>query len=293
MQCLLGCTGVSPAQHNYSLFWCVLLSSTMFWLHAVVFCYIHSVLALLFYPLCVSCSALFCSLTTDFPLLHFIIFFELAPAESLNDLLQQNISISSTFVVSCLLLWYLKSLLWLLQWIYLFIYSICLPCCWTRSLLSSISELLPLAWSLWLTASVSMGLWDASNLVVYPACLTILCGSQMFPESCKYLRHDLMSADIISDHKDIFWLPICVYSSCEDILFPARKPLRLSEGPNENITQEFDFSVMVQTFSLTSQYAADCIVTRHPFLSFCLVTAGKICQRIHFIEGWINDLTIG
>lgn len=40
LQCLLGCAGVSAAQHNYSLFWCVVLSSTVFRLCSVVFCYI-------------------------------------------------------------------------------------------------------------------------------------------------------------------------------------------------------------------------------------------------------------
>lgn len=30
MQCLLGCAGVSPTQHNYSLFWCVVLGTTVF-----------------------------------------------------------------------------------------------------------------------------------------------------------------------------------------------------------------------------------------------------------------------
>lgn len=33
-------------------------------------------------------------------------------------------------------------------------------------------ELQPLAWFMWLTGLASMGEWDASNHVVYPACLT-------------------------------------------------------------------------------------------------------------------------
>lgn len=70
MQCLLGCTGVSPAQHNYSLFLGVVLGSAMFRLRSDVFCYIYSVLALLYY-LFVCFFPLFCPFVAH---LHFIIF---------------------------------------------------------------------------------------------------------------------------------------------------------------------------------------------------------------------------
>lgn len=108
MQCLLGCAGVSSAQHNYSLFWCVVLGSTVFRLCSVVFCYIYCVLALLCSPLCFPLSALFClpAFSGRFlsPSLLFVsLFLNLQAKPSLNDLLQlffffrQNISISRAF----------------------------------------------------------------------------------------------------------------------------------------------------------------------------------------------------
>lgn len=183
MQCLLGCAGVSPAQHNYSLFWCVVLGSTVFRLCSVVFCYIYSVLALLFSPLCVSLSALFCMLVFSgrFLISFFFssvsLFLNLLLKLSPNDLLQlfeQNISISWAFAVFLFVSLRLKLSTCAINYCFFFFFCSCLPCCCVGRILSSTSKLQPLAWSMWLTGLVSMGLWEDSKHVVYPACLTVL-----------------------------------------------------------------------------------------------------------------------
>lgn len=110
MQCLLGCAGVSPAQHNYSLFWSVVLGSTVFRLCSVVFCQISSVLALLFATLRAFFSALLSALLFSdrypspppFSFFFYYMFLNLLFKLSVNDqlkFLEQNISISRAFVV--------------------------------------------------------------------------------------------------------------------------------------------------------------------------------------------------
>lgn len=231
MQCLLGCTGVSPAQHNYRLFWGVVLGSAMFRLCSDVFCYVYTGLALLYSPL----SAFFPPSSVHLWHISISLFVNVLLTRSLSDLLQlfeQTISISGAFAVSSLLLWDLKCLLCLLQWFFFF--SICWHHCYTKSLLSSTLELEPLAWSLWLTCLLAWG-WEILVIILFTQPVWQLSmGIPMFPKSCKYLLCDLMSADSISDHKDISWLPIPVSSSREKYFFlPVWKYLKCPKSLNE------------------------------------------------------------
>lgn len=81
----------------------------------------------------------------------------------------------------------------------------------------------------------SLGLGDTSNHLVYPVWQPSM-GIPMFPKSCKYLLCDLMSADSISDHKDISWLPHpCQFFTRKILFFASLKILEVPKKPKRNV----------------------------------------------------------
>lgn len=119
MQCLLGCAGVSPAQHNYWLFWCVVLGTAVFPLRSVVFCWIFLCSSSLVFPfarLLLSSAPLCVCLFSDASHLSVLLlpFLNLLLKLSLKQGFELNISISCTFVVVVVIVG-LSCLIWSLQ----------------------------------------------------------------------------------------------------------------------------------------------------------------------------------
>ena len=135
----------------------------------------------------------------------------------------------------------------------------CMPGCCTsffhphlnRSLLLDSCD-----WQAWLAWGCEM---LVSMLFTLPAWQSFT-SLQMFPESCKYLLCALMSADSLSDRKDIpVFLSVSMLLAAKQS-FPCEGTFfRWSEGINENITQgasNNNFWRLIQIFSAPSYYTA-------------------------------------
>lgn len=122
---------------------------------------------------------------------------------------------------------------------------------------------------------------------------------QMFPESCKYLPRALMSADSISDHKDIsVFLSVSVRCAVKrELSLPGT--FTWSEGLNENITQGFgnnnnnnNFWKVIQIFLVTSYLAGLFFSPRHQLVSLCWkATQGRLHRFSRVWDhSWQNTL---
>lgn len=240
MQCLLGCAGVSPAQHNYSLFWCVVLKlrcvPTMFFCLLLAFLCSSS---LVFPSACfLLCSVLYATVL-QISLFCFI-FLNLLLKLSRNDLLklfEQNISINY-LLCFCLFVWVLNSTCCKLPYFVLLWHSRLSCYCTIRCTgafhphLNRSHQPDSCDWQAWLAWGCEMLVSMLFTLPAWQSSMSL----QMFPESCKYLLCVLMSVDSLSDHTDMsLFLYVCILHVLKNCWLLTNL-VRWSEGLNENIT---------------------------------------------------------